>query len=261
MPNEAMVSSLLGAAGGALFFYIFWSHLHPVEEDHQKEKKIKKRGKEEEKEEEEEEIAEKPFEDYPETKSEQKTKMLTCELYRADCSVLTAERDFAHDLCHQFNKRGLSKDSPFRTKILSKLFNIQDLQTRFGDFYIEPPFYCDYGYNIKFGPGFYANFGCVILDCAEVKFGKNCFLAPYVQIYTAGHPLEPEIRSLPSGLEFAKPITIGDDVWIGGGAIILPGITIGNGVTIAAGAVVTKDVPDNVVVGGSPAKVIKTLKQ
>ena len=121
--------------------------------------------------------------------------------------------------------------------------------------FIEPTFKCDYGYNIKVGDNFYANFDCVILDVCPVNIGKNVFLAPGVHIYTATHPLDAEERC--SGAEYGKPVTIGDNVWLGGRSVIAPGVTIGNNVVVAAGAVVVKDVPDNVVVGGNPAKIIK----
>lgn len=123
--------------------------------------------------------------------------------------------------------------------------------------WIEPPFYCDYGSNITLGDHVFMNFNCCILDVMEVNIGNNVMLAPNVQIYTATHPLEAKARN--SGKEFAKPITIGNDVWIGGGAIICPGVTIGNGVVVGAGAVVTKGVPDNVFVGGNPSSIIKRI--
>ena len=125
------------------------------------------------------------------------------------------------------------------------------------ELYIEPPFYCDYGYNIKLGNKVFMNYNCCILDVMEVRIGNNVMLAPNVQIYTATHPLEAKARN--SGREFAKPISIGNDVWIGGGAIVCPGVTIGNGVVVGAGAVVTKDVPDHVFVAGNPAKVIRQI--
>jgi len=124
--------------------------------------------------------------------------------------------------------------------------------------WIEPPFYCDYGYNIKVGKSVFMNYNCCILDVMEVTIGNNVMFAPNVQIYTATHPLEAKARN--SGREYAKPISIGNDVWIGGGAIVCPGVTIGNGVVIGAGAVVTKDVPDNVFVAGNPARVIKKIQ-
>lgn len=123
---------------------------------------------------------------------------------------------------------------------------------------LNPPFRCDYGYNIFVGENFYANFDCVILDVCEVKIGRDCMLAPGVHIYTATHPLDPFERS--SGVEYGKPVTIGDHVWIGGRAIINPGVTIGNHSVVASGAVVTKDVPEGVVVGGNPARVIKHIE-
>ena len=123
--------------------------------------------------------------------------------------------------------------------------------------YIEPPFYCDYGSNIHLGDHVYMNFGCCILDVMEVRMGNNVMLAPNVQIYTATHPLEARARN--SGREYAKAIRIGSDVWIGGGAIICPGVSIGNGVVVGAGAVVTRDIPDNVFVAGNPARVIKEI--
>lgn len=123
--------------------------------------------------------------------------------------------------------------------------------------YIEPPFYCDYGYNIKLGKGVYMNFNCCILDVAEVRIGNHTILGPNVQIYTATHPLEAEARN--SGREFAKPIRIGNNVWIGGNAVICPGVTIGNNVVIGAGSVVTKDFPDDVFIAGNPARIIKAI--
>lgn len=123
--------------------------------------------------------------------------------------------------------------------------------------YIEPNIRFDYGYNTYVGENFYANFNCVILDVCEVRIGDNCLLAPGVHIYTATHPLHPVERV--SGKEFGKPVKIGDNAWIGGNAVINPGVTIGNNVVIASGSVVTKDIPDNVVVGGNPAKIIKHI--
>jgi maltose O-acetyltransferase len=124
-------------------------------------------------------------------------------------------------------------------------------------FEIKPPFRCDYGCHIHAQANLYINYDCIILDCNEVRFGNNVLLAPKVQIYTAYHPLDPEMRR--SGLEMAAPISIGDDVWIGGGAIICPGVTIGNNTTIGAGSIVTRDIPANVVAVGNPCRVIRHL--
>lgn len=123
--------------------------------------------------------------------------------------------------------------------------------------FIEPPFFCDYGFNIKTGKKFYANHNCIFLDVAPITIGDDVMIAPYVQLYTATHPIDKAERC--SGKEYGKPITIKDGVWIGGGAIVVPGVTIGENSVVAAGSVVTKDVPANVVVGGNPAKIIKEL--
>ena len=122
---------------------------------------------------------------------------------------------------------------------------------------IEAPFHCDYGYNIELGENFYSNVNLVILDCAKVSIGRNVFIAPNVGLYTAGHPLDAERRN--QGLEYAHPITIGDNVWIGGGATVLPGVTIGEGAVIGAGSVVTKDIPAHVVAVGNPCRVLRTI--
>lgn len=124
-------------------------------------------------------------------------------------------------------------------------------------FIIEPPFYCDYGYNIEIGENFYANMNCVMLDGAKIHIGDNVFIAPNVGIYTAGHPLDAEQRN--RGLEYARPVTIGDNVWIGAGVSILPGVTIGNNSVIGAGSVVTKDIPDHVLAAGNPCRVLRKL--
>ncbi|MGY0072817.1 sugar O-acetyltransferase [Vibrio proteolyticus] len=127
------------------------------------------------------------------------------------------------------------------------------------DAYLEPPFRCDYGCHIHVGKNFYANFNCVILDVAEVRIGNNVLLAPNVQLYTASHPLDVQAR-VAEGVEFGLPITIGDNVWIGGGAIVCPGVTIGENSVIGAGSVVTRDIPANVVAAGNPCRIIRPLE-
>lgn len=122
---------------------------------------------------------------------------------------------------------------------------------------VESPFACDYGYNIEVGENFFANVNLVILDGAKVRIGDNAFIAPNVGIYTAGHPLDAERRN--QGLEYARPITIGHNVWIGAGVSILPGVTIGDNTVIGAGSVVTKDIPSHVLAVGNPCKVIKAI--
>ncbi len=181
----------------------------------------------------------------------EKQKMLNGELYRPQDDELVNDRLRARKLTRQYNLT-IETDSAERTALLVDL-----LGSSGKDCYIEPTFRCDYGYNIHVGDYFYANFDCVILDVCEVRIGHNCMLAPGVHIYSATHPLNPDERN--SGKEFGKPVTIGNNVWIGGRAIINPGVTIGDNVVVASGAVVTSNIPDNVVVGGNPAHIIKRI--
>ncbi|QIZ08189.1 sugar O-acetyltransferase [Priestia megaterium] len=181
----------------------------------------------------------------------EKEKMLNGELYNAADTQLLRERMNARRLTRLFND-SLETDDKKRTELLNELFGSTG-----ESLYIEPTFHCDYGYNIHVGENFYANFDCVFLDVCEIRIGDNCFIAPGVHIYTATHPLNERERI--SGGEYGIPVSIGNNVWIGGRAIINPGVKIGNNVVIASGAVVTKDVPENVVVGGNPAKIIKPI--
>lgn len=181
----------------------------------------------------------------------EKEKMLAGELYNPDDPVLLKEREEARRKVRIYNQT-LETEEEKRTKLLKELLGSTGETLE-----IEPNIRFDYGYNTHVGENFYANFDCTILDVCEVRFGDNCLLAPGVQIYTAAHPIHPMERN--SGKEYGKPITFGDNVWIGGRAIINPGVTIGDNVVVASGAVVTKDVPRNVVVGGNPAKVIKEI--
>ena len=183
----------------------------------------------------------------------EKQKMMNGELYRPQDDELVNDRLRARKLTRLFNQT-METDSEERAALLKEL-----LGSTGKEYYIEPTFRCDYGFNIHVGENFYANFDCVILDVCEVRIGQNCMLAPGVHIYTATHPLLPDERN--SGKEYGKPVTIGDNVWIGGRAVINPGVTIGNNVVVASGAVVTKDIPDDVVVGGNPARIIKQINQ
>ncbi|WP_228530281.1 sugar O-acetyltransferase [Tamlana sp. I1] len=181
----------------------------------------------------------------------EKEKMLAGELYAPTDPDLVKERHAVRLLFHEFNSLS-EKDLERRQKVLYKI--IPDAGE---NLFIEPPFHCDYGSNIKAGKNLFMNFSCCILDVAEVTIGDNCMFGPHVQIYTATHPLEFKARN--SGKEYAKPITIGDNVWIGGNATICPGVSLGNNVVVGSGAVVTKSFPDNVVIAGNPAKIIKTI--
>ncbi|MDQ0254781.1 maltose O-acetyltransferase [Evansella vedderi] len=182
----------------------------------------------------------------------EKEKMLAGEMYDPADSELVKDRENARRLVRLYNET-LESDGGKRTKLLKEL-----LGSTGENVFMEPNIRFDYGYNTHVGENFFANFDCVILDVCEVRFGDNCMLAPSVHIYTATHPLDPVERN--SGKEYAKPIIFGNNVWIGGSAVINPGIRVGDNVVIASGTVVTKDVPDNVVVGGNPARIIKEIE-
>ena len=181
----------------------------------------------------------------------EKEKMLAGEMYNPADAQLVKDREYARRQVRIYNETSETEGEK-RTQLLRELFGSTGENV-----YIEPNIRVDYGYNIFVGENFSANFDCVILDVCEVRFGDNCMLAPGVHVYTATHPLDPTERN--SGKEYAKPIILGDNVWIGGSAVINPGVSIGDNVVIASGSVVTKDVPNNVVVGGNPAKIIKKI--
>lgn len=183
----------------------------------------------------------------------EKDKMLSGKAYKAMDAALTAERKRAKELCYQFNQLPPSKLKE-RKHIIRQL-GIQSPKA----FYIEPPFYCDYGYNISIGENFYSNHGLVILDCAPVHIGKNVLIGPQTDIYTAGHPLDAVLRN--EGWEHALPVTIGDNVWIGGNVVINPGISIGDNTVIGSGSVVTKDIPSGCIAVGNPCKVLRAITE
>ena len=180
----------------------------------------------------------------------EKEKMLAGELYIAEEAELAAEHARAIELCDRLDCGGISEEE--RDAITRQLLGKCGKNTVLGR-----GFRCDYGYNIEAGENFYVNFNVVILDVCKVKIGDNCLIAPQAGIYTAAHPLDAAVRR--SGLEYGRPVTIGNDVWIGGGARILPGVTLGDNVVVGAGAVVTKSFPSSVVIAGNPARVIKKL--
>ena len=168
----------------------------------------------------------------------EKEKMLAGKLYNANYDEeLIKERMNVKDKCFEYNNIKPS-NIVARTKIMSEL-----LGKHKNSFYIEPPFYCDYGYNIEVGENFYSNHNLVILDGNKVTFGDNAFIGPNCGFYTAGHPLDYKERN--KGLEYARPIKVGNNVWIGGNVVVLPGVTIGDNVVIGAGSVVNKDIPSN----------------
>ena len=183
----------------------------------------------------------------------EKEKMLRQMLYDANNDTnLIEERKIAKDLCYDFNRLRPS-DVVGQQKIMRQL-----LGKTIGDsFCIVAPFWCDYGYNIEIGENFFANHNTVILDGAQVKFGNNVFIAPNCGFHTAGHPIDAERRN--KGLEYAYPITVGDNVWIGAGVQVMPGVTIGSNVVIGGGSVVVKDIPSNVVAVGNPCRVVRPI--
>lgn len=181
----------------------------------------------------------------------EKEKMINGEIYDPGDTELVNDRRNARKMTRMYNQT--TEDEKERRILMLKSL----LGTTGQNLSMEPNIRFDYGYNTHVGENFYANFDCTILDVSEVHIGDNCMLAPGVQIYTAAHPIDPEERI--SGVEFAKKVTIGDNVWIGGSAVINPGVTIGDNVVVASGAVVVKDVPDNVIVGGNPARIIRKI--
>ena len=177
--------------------------------------------------------------------------MLAGELYRPSDEQLTKERDEARRLFTSINTMHESEKAK-RDELFKQL-----IPNSGANLFIEPPFFCDYGYNIRLGNHVFMNYNCCILDVCEVSIGDNCMFGPAVQIYTATHPLEAEARN--SGEELGKPIIIGNNVWLGGNCTICPGVTLGDNVVVGAGAVVTKSFPNNVFIAGNPAKVIKAI--
>lgn len=175
-------------------------------------------------------------------------------LYDANFDLeILKDRMKCQELCYDYNFTRPS-NSVQREKIIKKM------QINTGEeFWIEQPFHCDYGYNIEIGESFYANYNIIILDSAKVKFGNNVFIGPNCAFYTAGHPLDYKTRN--KGLEYAKPIEIGNNVWIGGNVVVLPGVKIGDNSVIGAGSIVSKDIPTNVVAVGNPCKTIKHITE
>lgn len=176
----------------------------------------------------------------------QKQRMIAGDLYSANDAELIADHEAAVAWMGRYN----ALDLPLRERhalLRERLATVGERAV------IRPPFHCDYGYNIEIGEGAFLNFNCTILDVTRVTIGAACAIGPNVQIYTAEHPRDPVARR--TGIEYARPVTIGENVWIGGGAIIVPGVTIGDDAIIGAGSVVTRDVPKGATVVGNPARV------
>lgn len=175
-------------------------------------------------------------------------------LYDANYDAeLVAQQLACKDICFEYNSLKPSEIEQ-RTALMKRL-----LGKTSGNFTVLAPFWCDYGYNIEIGENFFANHNCVILDGAKVKFGDNVFIAPNCGFYTAGHPADVARRN--AGLEYAYPITVGNNVWIGGGVQVMPGVTIGNNVVIGGGSVVTHDIPDNVIAVGNPCRILREITE
>lgn len=182
----------------------------------------------------------------------EKQKMLAGELYDPMDAELVAARERARDLCHALNATR-ERDREERRRILRELFGSG------GDsVWMQPPFYCDYGTNIELGERVFFNFDCVVLDVCSVRIGSFTLFGPAVQIYTPMHPFKAALRRRE---EFGKPVEIGADVWIGGGAIVLPGVRIGDRAVIGAGSVVTRDVPEGVFAAGNPCRIIRAVDE
>jgi maltose O-acetyltransferase len=183
----------------------------------------------------------------------EKSKMISGKPYFPFGKELNLERQHARDLVFEFNNLG-PRENKKRKQIIKKLFG----KTK-KNYFLEPPFHCDYGYQIEIGENFFANFNFIVLDCAKVTIGDNVLIGPNVGIYTAGHPIHADKRN--EGIEYAFPVSIGDNVWIGGHVVINPGITIGDNTVIASGSVVTKDIPANVIAMGNPCKVYREITE
>ena len=182
----------------------------------------------------------------------ERDKMLAGELYDALDPELVAARDRARDLCQALNATGEAQKEE-RRRILQELFGAGGESV-----WMQPPFFCDYGSNILLGERVFFNFNCVVLDVCQVRIGDYTQFGPAVQIYTAAHPMNAMLRRTQ---EFAEPIEIGSDVWIGGGAILCPGVRVGSRSIIGAGSVVTRDIPEGVLAVGNPCRVIRPISE
>lgn len=181
----------------------------------------------------------------------EKEKMLAGEFFLPFDQELVEDRNRATRLMHRLNVELCNHDERYRETLHALCPNASDKSM------IRAPFHCDYGYNIYLGEGTFVNFDCVFLDLTPIRIGCRCLIGPNVQLLTANHPFDATTRA--SGIETGLPITLGDDCWIGGGVIVCPGVTIGSRSIVGAGSVVTRDIPDDTVAAGNPARIIRTL--
>lgn len=181
----------------------------------------------------------------------EKEKMLNGELYDSRDTDLVADRTYAKSLCYVYNKTPYNERREMNDIISNLLHKVGE------KFHIEQNFFCDYGYNIEIGENFYSNHNLVILDCAKVTFGDNVMIGPNCGFYTAAHPIDAKTRN--TMLEYAKPITVGNNVWFGGNVTVNPGVQIGDNCVIGSGSVVTSNIPTNTVAAGNPCKVIRYI--
>ena len=182
--------------------------------------------------------------------SREKEKMISGEIYDPTDLKLVLDRAYANKICTKYNKKSFNEIN-MRSRLLKKIIRAS------GNFWIKPPFFCDYGYNIEIGKNVMLNFGCVILDVCSVKIGDNTLIGPNSHIYTACHSLDACERM--ENREYGKPVSIGSNVWIGGNCVVLPGVSIGDNSIIGAGSVVTKDIPANVIAVGNPCRILREL--
>lgn len=183
----------------------------------------------------------------------EREKMINGEVYQPFCEELEQDRFRAKTLCAQYNSL-LPRQKEEKQTLLKQLLGNAGQNS-----VVEPDFYCDYGYNIEFDGFVYINHNSVLLDCAKIKIGADTFIGPNCGLYTAVHPITAKDRI--AGVEWAKPITIGKGVWLGGNVVVLPGVTIGDRAVIGAGSVVIKDIPSDVVAVGNPCRVVKQIGQ
>lgn len=179
-------------------------------------------------------------------------RMVAGEPYDPTDPDLVADRERARDLTRRYNATS-EAERKRRSDLLRELFDAVG-----EDPVVQPPLRCDYGYNVAVGADFFANYGCVFLDATPVSFGDRCLLGPGVHVYAVTHPIGPDERA--TGRERGRPVSVGDDVWVGGRAVLNPGVTVGDEAVVASGAVVTEDVPARTVVGGNPARVIREIE-